>query len=252
MNVLTVYAHPNPKSFCHAVLEEFTKGLKEAGHSVEVVDLHAIRFNPVFGMRDFAGYVHESMPLEILRSMNLEKRVLSAAGGPVRRLGASMLIKGKSPVELARIIRSQMPKDVVRQQALVARAQGLAFIAPIIWLSFPAILRGWFERVFNYGFAYALNADGWEGNVRGRIPLLHHEKALVITPTLFSEDDYRKSLEEPVRRIVDDWGLRYPGVRKVEHVYFYRAAVAEEATLRQYLQEAFSLGMRFAEPGAVL
>jgi NAD(P)H-dependent FMN reductase len=43
MRVLTVYAHPNPKSFCHAILEQFTKGLAEAGHTSEVVDLYAIR-----------------------------------------------------------------------------------------------------------------------------------------------------------------------------------------------------------------
>ena len=27
MRVLTVYAHPNPASFCHAILERFTEGL---------------------------------------------------------------------------------------------------------------------------------------------------------------------------------------------------------------------------------
>jgi len=42
MRVLTVYAHPNPASFCHAVLEQFTKGLVDAGHASEVVDLYAI------------------------------------------------------------------------------------------------------------------------------------------------------------------------------------------------------------------
>jgi NAD(P)H dehydrogenase (quinone) len=45
VKVLTVIANPNPKSFCHAILEKFTKGLKEAGHTSEVVDLYAIRFN---------------------------------------------------------------------------------------------------------------------------------------------------------------------------------------------------------------
>lgn len=39
MNVLTIYAHHNPKSFCHAVLEKFTAGLEDAGHKNEVVDL---------------------------------------------------------------------------------------------------------------------------------------------------------------------------------------------------------------------
>lgn len=46
MHVLTIYAHSNPRSFCHAVLEEFTAGLREAGHTGEVVDLYAIGFDP--------------------------------------------------------------------------------------------------------------------------------------------------------------------------------------------------------------
>ena len=66
MKILIVFAHPNRKSFCHAVLEQFTQGLKDAGHTYEVVDLYAIRFDPVFRTQDFASYVHESMPPEIL------------------------------------------------------------------------------------------------------------------------------------------------------------------------------------------
>jgi NAD(P)H dehydrogenase (quinone) len=37
MKVLTVYANPNPKSFCHAILERFTQGLRGAGHESEVI-----------------------------------------------------------------------------------------------------------------------------------------------------------------------------------------------------------------------
>ena len=54
MKVLTVFANPNPKSFCHAILKQFAKGLEDAGHTSEVVDLYAIRFNPVFRTQDFA------------------------------------------------------------------------------------------------------------------------------------------------------------------------------------------------------
>ena len=48
MKVLTVYAHNNPRSFCHGVLEQFTKGFQDAGHTSEVIDLYAIGFDPVF------------------------------------------------------------------------------------------------------------------------------------------------------------------------------------------------------------
>jgi NAD(P)H dehydrogenase (quinone) len=66
MKVLTVIANPNSKSFCHAILEQFSKGLNEVSHTHEVVDLYAIRLDPIFRTQDFASYVHESMPLDIL------------------------------------------------------------------------------------------------------------------------------------------------------------------------------------------
>jgi NAD(P)H dehydrogenase (quinone) len=248
MNVLTVYAHPNPKSLCHAILQQFTRGLQDAGHTSEVVDLYAIRFDPVFRVQDFASYVHEGMPLEILEKMNLKQHVLGSAGGPIRRFIAKRWLQNKDAVEVAKFIHDHRPKDVIRQWEKLKKAQALAFIAPVFWLHFPAILKGWFERVFSYGDAYALTPEGWRGDVKGRIPLLHHEKALVITTTLFREEDYRAHWQEPMTRIVDDWGLRYPGVKKVEHVYFYRAAVADEKTIRDYLERSYTLGREFATP----
>jgi NAD(P)H dehydrogenase (quinone) len=246
MRVLTVYAHPNPKSFCHAILEQFSKGLEDAGHTSEVVDLYAIRFNPVFRVRDFASYVHESMPREILDEMNLKQRVLESAGGPIQRFVASIWLRNKDPLAVARFIHEHRPKDVIAQWEKVKNAQGLAFIAPVFWLHFPAILKGWFERVFSYGDAYALTSEGWRGEVKGRVPLLHHEKALVITTTLFREEDYKAGMEAVMARIIDDWGLRYPGVKKVEHVYFYGVPIADADTRRKYLEQTYKLGKEFA------
>jgi NAD(P)H dehydrogenase (quinone) len=245
MKILTVYAHPNPKSFCHAVLEQFNKGLADAGHTNEVVDLYAIRFDPVFRTMDFASYVHDSIPLEILDEMNLKKYVLDAAGGPIQRWVASLWLRNKDSRAIARFIHARRPRDVSEQWEKVKNAQGLAFIAPVFWCHFPAILKGWFERVFSYGDAYALTPDGWRGNVKGRVPLLQHEKALVINTTLFSEEDYQAGLAAPMKWIIDDWGLRYPGVKKVEHVYFYRVAATDDKTRQSYLQEAYRLGKEF-------
>lgn len=247
MKVLTVYAHPNPKSFCHAILQRFTKGLEDAGHSSEVVDLYAIRFDPVFRTRDFASYVHECMPADILEQMNLKERVLDSAGGPVQRFIASRWLRDKDPVQVAKFIHEHRPKDVIAQWEKVENAEGLAFIAPVFWLHFPAILKGWFERVFSYGDAYALTPEGWRGDVKGRVPLLHHDKALVISTTLFREEDYKAEWEMPMTRIIDDWGLRYPGVKRVEHVYFYETAIADDATRQCYLERAYRLGAEFAQ-----
>ena len=160
MKVLTVYAHPNPKSFCHAVLQQFTKGLADAGHSSEVVDLYAIRFNPVFQMADFASYVHESIPKEVLERMNLKKYILDSMRGPFQRFFVARWLRGKDDPSIAKFIHAHRPKDVVAQWEKVNQAEGLAFIAPVFWLGFPAILKGWFDRVLVPGVSFSIDANG--------------------------------------------------------------------------------------------
>lgn len=204
MRILTIYAHPNPKSFCHAIAEQFTKGLLQAGHTSELVDLYAIRFNPVYGMKDFAYFTDDSVPLDVLESMHLKERVLALSGGPIRRFMARRWLRQKSVSDIAKLIRKHKPKDVVEQQEKVARADGLAFIAPVYWMGLPAVLKGWIERVFSYGFAYSLTAEGWRGDLRGRVPLLRHKKALIISTTFFGEADYRQGLADAIRKTIDE------------------------------------------------
>jgi NAD(P)H dehydrogenase (quinone) len=148
--------------------------------------------------------------------------------------------------EAARFIHDHRPKDVAAQWDKIKSAQSLAFISPVYWLHFPAIMKGWFERVFAYGDAYALTPEGWQGEMSGRAPLLDHEKAVAINTTLFREEDYETYLKEPMTQIIDDWGLRYPGVKKVEHAYFYRVPVTDDGTRRGYLDQAYRLGKEFA------
>lgn len=248
MRVLTVYAHPNPASFCHGVLERFTQGLRDAGHTCEVVDLYAIKFNPVYGMDDYAFFAHESVPAEIWGSEDeLRARMVAEAGGPLRRAAARRWLRDKHLPELREVIAERRPRDVLAQQEKVAQADGLAFIAPIYWMNFPAILRGWMERVFTYGFVYTMTRDAWlRGDLGGRQPLMRHEKALIMTPTFFRERDYRDSgCGAAIGRVVDDFGFRYPGIENVEHVYFYAVAAVDEATRREYLQRAYRLGHEY-------
>ena len=47
MHVLVIYAHPNPKSFNAAILEQIERGLREGNHAVTVVDLYNDNFNPI-------------------------------------------------------------------------------------------------------------------------------------------------------------------------------------------------------------
>ena len=85
MRVLTVYAHNNPHSFCHALMCRFTEGLVDAGHTSEVVDLYAIGFDPVLRGRDTPGWIDDSVPDDVLEHMNVRRSMLEQAPTPLRK-----------------------------------------------------------------------------------------------------------------------------------------------------------------------
>jgi NAD(P)H dehydrogenase (quinone) len=138
------------------------------------------------------------------------------------------------------------PSDITAQQKKVAWAEGLAFISPVYFVGFPAILKGWIERVFTLGFAFSLRAEAWRGDIRGRLPLLTHKKALIINTTIFDQEAYGTGLEAAMKTLIDDFSFRYPGVQTVEHVYFYAVHGADKPTRQAYLEKAYSLGRNFA------
>ena len=47
-----------------------------------------------------------------------------------------------------------IPDDVRVEQEKIDRADALAFIYPVWWSDCPAKLKGWFDRVLTYGYAY--------------------------------------------------------------------------------------------------
>lgn len=243
MKVLIIYAHPNPLSFTNAILTNFVNGLKAAGHEYEVVDLYKIKFNPTFQDMDFSSFVDKEMPKDLFQQMDLRKMITVLAGGPVKRFIAKMLIKNKTDDELIELINAQKPKDVIIQQKKVAEADVLVFITQVFWMHFPAIVKGWMERVLAYGFAYKLNDSGWRGDPDGRIPLLKIKKAVIMQPTFFNEKVYReKGFKASMERIIDEWGLKYPGIETVDHLYFHSILSVTPEIRKKYLEVAYLKG----------
>jgi len=246
MRVLTIYAHHNPRSFCHAVLERFGDGLRDAGHTNEVVDLHAIGFDPVFGERDGPDWVDDSVPDDVLAHWQVKKSLVEGARNPLRRLMLKRWIGHSDDRELVRRLHALgAPRDVAEQQAKVAQADALAFVAPVYFVGFPAILKGWIERVFSLGFAFGMTPQAWRGELAGRIPLLTHEKALIIQTTIWDEASYDAGLKAAMKMLIDEYALRYPGIKRVEHEYFHAVHGADDGMRRAYLDRAYQLGREF-------
>jgi NAD(P)H dehydrogenase (quinone) len=66
MNILIIYAHPNPSSFNGAILETLDTALREHGHSTRIHDLYRLRFRAVLDGEDLLRNWRGDLPDEIL------------------------------------------------------------------------------------------------------------------------------------------------------------------------------------------
>lgn len=65
MKHLIVYAHPNPMSFNHAIMNAFVEQLQEHDQDVRVRDLYALGFDPVIRQGDYEAFARGEVPEDI-------------------------------------------------------------------------------------------------------------------------------------------------------------------------------------------
>ena len=85
--MLVVFCHPSKNSFTNTVKEAFINGLEAAGHSYEVSDLYADKFNPIMSEEEYIreGFYQLDKPIkdDVLREQ-LEAMKTVMVGDRVR------------------------------------------------------------------------------------------------------------------------------------------------------------------------
>lgn len=153
MNVLIVYAHPEPKSFNGAMRDFAVATLTGLGHTVEVSDLYAMQWNPVAGPGDMTGARSKTESFSLAR----EQTVAFESG--------------------------TLAPEIVAEQAKILRADLVILQFPVWWFGMPAILKGWADRVFARGFAYMPGRKYDTGMFKGK-------RAMIAATTGTSADTY--------------------------------------------------------------
>jgi len=125
-----------------------------------------------------------------------------------------------NPVFQAQELEKPLP-DVLQEQKDVAWADTLIFIYPIWWHERPALLKGWIDRVFSYGFAYQYGAHGFEG-------LLHGKKALVFTTAGADAESAKKSGQADDIKAMVHGTLEGCGFEIVNNTNFYAVDSASD------------------------
>lgn len=128
MKVLLVYAHPEPASFNGAMKDQIIQTLTRTGHEVTLSDLYAMNWQAAAGPDDFTFRANR----EVLRLQTEQAHAWRT-----------------------RTFAPDLAQEVDRLDA----ADLVIFQFPLWWWSIPAMLKGYIDRVFAYGFAYGQGAS---------------------------------------------------------------------------------------------
>ncbi|AMM93539.1 NAD(P)H dehydrogenase [Peribacillus simplex] len=184
MKHLVVYAHPNPESLNHSILETAVHALKKNGHEVVVRDLYALDFQPVL-----------------------------------------------KPEDSAAMKAGNTPNDIKTEQEFITEADVITFIYPIWWTGLPAILKGYVDRVFAFGFAYSAGEEGI-------IKLLKGKKGFIINTHGTPNEVYDKVGMTAGLKVTSDIGIfDFTGIEPVEHLLFGSIGYLDEDSYKGMLEK---------------
>lgn len=107
--------------------------------------------------------------------------------------------------------------EVKIEQDFIAWADRIVFIYPIWWTGMPAIMKGYIDRVFSYGFAYRYDQGIQKGLLTGK-------KAIIINSHGKSNAEYESIGMDKALALTSDIGIfNYCGLEIQKHFYFDKA-----------------------------
>lgn len=141
MKAHIVIAHPEPKSYNHHLAHLAGTALEQGGWSVSTSDLYQKNFDPSEKL------CHYATPMDSNRfNVQAEQRNACKNG--------------------------EIPEEVKEEIALLDSADLLILQYPMWWHLPPAMLKGWFDRVFIYGEVYASRKRFEHGRFCGKRAML--------------------------------------------------------------------------------
>jgi NAD(P)H dehydrogenase (quinone) len=185
MKILFVFAHPEPQSLSAALRDIAIDELEASGHDVQVSDLYKMRWKSEVDRLDFPA---------------LE---------PDQRLSPAAASKNAFTTET-------LTDDVKAEIEKLLWADVLILQFPLWWFSMPAILKGWIDRVFAFGFAYGVgeHSDNRWGDRYGEGTLVGKRAMLIVTAGGWQEHYAARGVNGPIDDLlfpINHGVLYYPG-----------------------------------------
>lgn len=122
----------------------------------------------------------------------------------------------------------QVSEDVKTEQDFISWADQIIFVYPIWWTGMPAIMKGYIDRVFSYGFAYRYDQGIQKGLLTGK-------KIVIVNSHGKSNAEYQAMGMDKALALTSDTGIfTYCGLEIKQHFYFDKADRASEENILEW------------------
>lgn len=137
--------------------------------------------------------------------------------------------------------RIELEAELVEAQELIRWADHLVFVYPTWWGTVPAVLKGFFDRVFLPGFAYKYreNSSLWDKLLKGKTA---HLIVTMDTPPWYNRWVYGRAGHLVMKRNI----LGYCGIKTVRITEFSPVSSSTESMRGKWLEKAKELGASLA------
>lgn len=120
------------------------------------------------------------------------------------------------------------PDDILTEQEHIQWADIITLVHPVWWTGMPGILKGYFDRVLSYGFAYRYGQHGLE-------QLLAGKKMYIVNTVGSEEQNYINKGIFDAMRIVAENTFGFTGLEIEEHRFFSSVITATPMQREEYL-----------------
>jgi NAD(P)H dehydrogenase (quinone) len=122
----------------------------------------------------------------------------------------------------------KVAEEIKTEQDFITWADQVIFIYPIWWTGMPAIMKGFIDRVFSYGFAYRYDQGVQKGLLTGK-------KAIIINSHGKSNAEYEETGMDKALALTSDTGIfTYCGLEIQKHFYFDKADRASAESIEDW------------------
>lgn len=134
--------------------------------------------------------------------------------------------------DLGKIKKGETPEDVALEQKILGESDYISLVYPLWWGSFPAILKGYFDRIFTHGFAFRINEDGPESLLKGKKAFLHTSMGNSV------EEYENKGILKAFRQVHGQEVFGFVGIEVAGHFFYPRIPDSSPEMRDKYIEEA--------------